>query len=1038
MVEKLLEWKEEPDEESAIDEILNSTVKQWFKSRFKSFSLPQRFGVREIHSRNNVLISAPTGSTKTLTGFLSILNELVDSAQRGMLQNKVYVVYVSPLKALSNDISKNLKEPLEQIEKIAGKSLGIRIGVRTGDTNQKERSSMLAKPPHILITTPESLAIMLASPKFREHLKSIEWCIIDEIHALAENKRGVHLSLTLERIERLSGHLCRVGLSATVSPLEDIARYLVGCDRPCKIIDVTLVKKYDFKVISPVDNLIDTTHEKVHSELYKKIDELIQQHRTTLIFTNTRAATERVVDHLKHKFPGRYAANIGAHHASMSKSARWNIEQKLRAGELKAVVCSTSLELGLDIGYIDLVICLSSPKSVARFLQRAGRSGHKLHERVKARIIVMDRDDLVECAVLLKSAIEKNIDKVHIPNGALDVLAQHIIGACVEEAWDERELYATLKRSWCYKDLTLSQFNKVLSYLSGEYAPLEDRHVYAKIWRENGRIGKRGKLARMLYMTNIGTIPDESHIIAKIGKETIGILDEGFVERLKPGDVFVLGGNTYIFKYSKGMVAQIAASANRPPTIPSWFSEMLPLSFDLALEIGRLRRLMLEKLNSKTKESEIMEFLHKYLYVDDKAARAILSYFKEQYNYCKAIPSDKQIIVEYTNDGLDDKIVFHTLFGRKVNDCLSRAIAYAIGRIDKKDVSIGINDNGFWIRGNRKISAIRALKILRSDRLGDVMRAALERSEVLRRRFRHCATRAFMILRNYKGKQKRVGRQQVGAQILLSAVKRLDDNFSILEEARRECLEDLMDIENAKRVLENIESGKIRIKEIQTKIPSPFALNLALQGYMDVLRIEDKYEFLRRMHEQIIQKIKGEDPVAINCRALVAKSRQERKRFKDQLCEEARKTELPIHERAEIIRIIEGERSRIDPALISKLKSDKIRLPEELSKFLKSVLPELKVSEFSYEEYWKQKEREEDEREQELKLTLILQFREGARIEKLNPQIVYDVYKMIDGEREGFREETIRWLNQTFSSSVPKHWKDDIAKFLIERKKDIA
>ncbi len=855
MTNNLIERQEKPHDSDAVERILNPLVKKWFFSRFKNFSLPQLHGVLPIHQRQNILVSAPTGATKTLTGFLSILNELVDSAEKGILKDKVYCVYISPLKALNNDIKKNLVEPLQEIEKIAGKELGIRVGVRTGDTTASEKQKMLKHAPHILITTPESLAIMLSSVKFREHLKAVDWCIIDEIHAIAENKRGVHLSLSLERLQYLSPAMCRVGLSATVAPLEEVASYLAGPDRTCIIIDVQFIKQLDLQVMSPVSDLVDSDHQTMHHEMYKLIDELVQQHKTTLIFTNTRAATERVVDHLKHKFPARYTDNIGAHHGSLSKELRHRLEDRLRKGELKAVVCSTSLELGLDIGFIDLVICLGSPKSVARFLQRAGRAGHKLHEKVKGRIIVMDRDDLVECAVLLKSAIEKKIDKLHIPTNALDVLAQQIDGMALEQQWNERELFELIKKSHCYRSLSWTDYESILDYLAGKYVDLEERHIFAKIWRENGQLGKRGKLGRVIYMTNVGTIPDESFITVKIGEQIIGKLDEAFVEKLKPGDVFVLGGDTYQFKFSRGMVAQVSATTNRPPTVPSWVSEMLPLSFDLAMEIGRFRRLMLEHFSSRQKREEILAFIHKHLYVDTRAAQAIYEYFKEQYDYAKTMPADKTILIEHYNDGKDKKIIFHTLFGRRVNDCLSRAVAYAISHTMHKDVELGINDNGFFITGDKTLRAVDALKLLKPDKLDKVMHVAIEKSEVFKRRFRHCATRSLMILRNYLGHQKRVGRQQVSSMILMSALKRINPDFSILKEARRECLEDLMDIENTKKVLKMVEDGTMQIREIETQIPTPFAFNLALQGYLDILKIEDKHEFLKRMHEMVLAKI---------------------------------------------------------------------------------------------------------------------------------------------------------------------------------------
>jgi ATP-dependent Lhr-like helicase len=851
----LMEHLAKPSADADVDKLLHPWVKTWFYKRFPSLSLPQKFAVPRIHARENILVSAPTGATKTLTGFLAILNELVDSADKGLLEDRVYCIYISPLKALGNDIHVNLLEPLKQIEEVAGKSLGIRVAVRTGDTPTSQRQRMLKKPPHILITTPESLAIGLVSKKFGELLKRVDWVIVDEIHALCDNKRGVDLSLSLERLHRLSGHLCRVGLSATVAPVDDVAGYLVGPNRPCLVVEVPITKNLDLKVMSPVADLIDTPHFEAHKAMYELIHKLIQEHRTTLIFTNTRAATERVVDTLKDRFPGHYLENIGAHHGSLSAEHRRNIEKRLREGSLKVVVSSTSLELGIDIGYIDLVICLGSPKSVARFLQRAGRSGHRLHETVKGRLIVMDRDDLVECAVLLKSALDKKIDRLHIPTNCLDVLAQQLDAMAIEQIWEEEELFTLVRQSWCYKDLVRKDFDAVLAYLAGSYVDLEDRHIYAKIWRDTGKLGKRGKLGRMLYMTNAGTIPEESFITVKVGEQVIGHLDEGFLERLRPGDVFVLGGETYQFKFSRGMVAQVSATANRPPTVPRWVSEMLPLSYDLALEIGRTRRLIAERVAGGEGRPAVVAWLETFLSCDENAANAIYDYVREQYEYSKAVADDKTIVIEYNRGEREPKVVVHALFGRRVTDCLSRAVAFAIGRTEHRDVEVGINDNGFYIGADRKINVAAALKLIKADKLHLVMRQAIENSEVFKRRFRHCAMRSLMILRSYAGRTKNVGRQQVGSQILLKAVERIDQEFPILKEARREVLEDLMDIGHCREVLAGIETGRIRIIEIDTQIPTPFAFNLVVQGYSDIMRIEEKQEFLHRLHEQVMAKI---------------------------------------------------------------------------------------------------------------------------------------------------------------------------------------
>ncbi|MBI1972985.1 ATP-dependent helicase [Candidatus Woesearchaeota archaeon] len=856
----MISFLEKPHTKEAVERLLHPLVRQWFFSKFKEFSLPQLYGVKEVHERSNLMVVAPTGGTKTLTAHLAILNELVRLADIGKLEERVYAVYISPLKALNADVFVNLQQPLAEIQALAQqhhKTFDIRVGLRTGDTTAYEKQKMLKKSPHILITTPESLALILSSTKFRELLRNIDWCIVDELHALCENKRGVHLSLSLERLQELAPEMTRVGLSATVEPLQDVAKFLVG-NRDCRIANVQFLKKYDLQVLSPLPDLIDTTHYKLHHALYTLLDNLIQEHKTTLIFTNTRAGTERVVHHLKEKFPSKYVENIGAHHGSLSKKHRLDIEQRLREGKLKVCATSTSLELGIDIGYIDLVICLGSPKSVARFAQRAGRSGHRLHETVKGKLIPMDRDDLIECSVLLKHALEKKIDTLHIPENCLDVLAQQIYGMAIADRWQMKDLFKVIRRSYCYRTLSEQDFLEVVKYLAGEYASLEDRHIYAKIWydEKTHEIGRRGKMGRVIYMTNIGTIPDQTRIIVKIQEHIVGFLDEPFLERLKRGDIFVLGGNTYEFLFARGMVAQVRAAEGKSPTVPSWFSEQLPLSFDLAMAIQKFRRLMEDQfLNKKTKD-EMLQFLHDYLYVDKNAAEAIYYYFKEQQMFAQ-IPHDKKLLVEFYQDEQQGKkfVVFHTLYGRRVNDVLSRAIGFAISRLQHRDVELGITDNGFYVASEKPTQVLRALEALQKEDLWSVMKLALEKTEVLRRRFRHCAGRALMILRMYKGEEKRVGRQQVSSMILLNAVRRISDEFSILKEARREVLEDLMDIEHAAEVLALIKEGKIEIKQFHTPLPSPFAFNLVTQGYTDILKMEDKVEFIRRMHQQVLAKI---------------------------------------------------------------------------------------------------------------------------------------------------------------------------------------
>jgi ATP-dependent Lhr-like helicase len=1029
--------------ESEILESLHPFVREWFTSTFKEFSPPQRYAIRNIQQGVNCLISSPTGSGKTLSAFLAIINELVTRADTGQLEDKVYCIYISPLKALANDINRNLKEPLAAISKISKRyqrELPIRVGTRTGDTTTSERAKMLERPPHILITTPESLSIALTSVKFSQMLKLTRYLIIDEIHALAENKRGTHLSLGIERLAK-HATFTRIGLSATVAPLDEIAKYLVGYEDPeqkifrdCRIVDVQYLKRLDLKVLSPVDDIMNVSHTRLQDATYELLHELIQSHRTTLVFTNTRSGTERVVHQLKDRYPKAYAnvldadeeqeglreaegetherlseeaelgesdteiidrekaaeflskpsedidedkvlseiakrpkSLIGAHHGSLSKQHRLRIESMLKAGELKSVVCSTSLELGIDIGFIDLVVLLGSPKSVARALQRIGRSGHKLHEEAKGRIIVMDRDDLVECSVLLKAAIEKKIDRVNIPKNALDVLAQQLYGMAIEDVTTLEDAWRTIKSSYSYDGLTRKEFDDTLMYLSGEYTQLTERNIYGKIWidRESGTFGKRGKLARLIYMTNVGTIPDETSVHVKIGEHTIGTITEDFAERLKPGDVFVLGGEPYEFRFTRGMTAQVKTSAGRMPTVPNWISEMLPLSYDLALEIQNFRKYMDQWFGMGKPKEEVKDWIRSYLYVDERGVEAIWRYCHEQYAF-SVIPHRHRILLEHFKDGNKKYVFVHSLHGRRVNDVLARALAYVNGRITGRDVEVSITDNGFYLKSTQPIHALRALKLIREDELQKLMEIALDQSEVLKRRFRHCAGRALMILRNYKGQSKSVGRQQISSMLIINAVRRIGNDFPILKEARREILEDLMDIHHARDVVRQLQSGAITVEERSTDLPSPFAFNLVLQGYVDILKVEDRIEFVRRMHDLVLQEI-GERP----------------------------------------------------------------KKPKERSE-RKDVLPAV---EFTYERLWEEQEAVKRRREEDFQGYLKDELRKVTRRIGLDADYYYHANRLIDGDTEGYPQKFKDWLHTLVTGTVPKVWHDDLIKFFIEKER---
>lgn len=870
---------EEADASDSLPEDYEPYVKAWFTEKFESLTPPQRYSFDLIHEEENSLICAPTGSGKTLSAFLSTLNELFRKGDEGELEDKVYVLYVSPLRALNNDIHRNLEEPLEEIKQQA-EEMGydvpeVRAAVRTGDTTDKEKSEMRENPPHILITTPETLGIVLNAPTFGEALKDVEYVITDEIHSLCENKRGSHLSLSLERLQEMA-HTdpTRIGLSATQAPIDEIAKYLVGYEweegdlvsRGCHVVDVAAQKEMNLKVQTPVGDLIRTDPSETRGRAYSMIHEMIEDHESTLIFTNTRAATERVVNTLKNQYPDHYEDNIGAHHSSMAREKRFEVEEALKKGELDVAVTSTSLELGIDIGYIDLVVQMGSPKGVSRGVQRIGRSGHKLGETAKGRMVTMDRDDALECTVLLRNAKEDNLDRIRIPRNCLDVLSQHIVGMACNRKWSVDEAFDVIRRSYTFTGVERDDYREVLKYLAGEYADLEDQHVYGKIWLgedndnpDQEAFGRRGKMTRVIYMTNIGTIPDESSykVLLRGDESYVGSLDEEFLDRLTKGDIFTLGGSTYQFQYARGMKVYVDATPEKSPTVPSWYSEMLPLSYDLACDIGAFCSRVTDQLEMGFGEEEIVEWMYGGYYLDQNTARSLTRYIEEQYRYQGTVPSDDQVLIEQV---MDDEgklnVVFHTIYGRRVNDALCRIFARLLSKRIGSNVGMVVDDHGFVLKCPRRPIDFKDMIEDATDLdLRETLKRAVRKTELMKRRFRHVAGRALMIIRNYKGNHKSVGKQQMKSHFLLSACEDIDPEFPLIKETYREIMEDAMDIEHAQEVIDGIDAGDIAIEIVDNEVPSPFAHNLVLQGQSDVIMLEDKQERLEQLHEQVMNRI---------------------------------------------------------------------------------------------------------------------------------------------------------------------------------------
>jgi len=886
-------FAEDPENDEEALKNLRDYVREWMINRYKNLTPPQRMAIPWIKKGYNILISSPTGTGKTLAAFIAILDELYRLWEKNELEDKIYVLYVSPLRALNNDMRRNLLEPLSEINEILMKKdvkpPEIRVAVRTSDTKPTERQKMLNKPPHILITTPETLAIILIAPKFREKLKDVRWVIIDEIHELASSKRGTHLVLSLERLRELVGRdFQRIGLSATINPLEKVARFLVGYDdegrpRECVIVDARFSKSIDIKVVCPKIDLIRASAEEINQAIYDTIVKTIKKYRTTLIFTNTRHSTEKVVFKLRkmfEKIDGDIKPEmIEAHHGSLSRDVRLDVEERLKRGLLKVVVSSTSLELGIDIGYIDAVILLSSPKSVTRLLQRVGRAGHHIRETSIGRLIVVDRDDLIECTVLAKGAMDRKLDRIKIPMKPLDILIQHIIGMSIEKKWSVDEALKVIRRAYPYKDLDKETFLNILRYLSSNMSELEHLKIYSKIWYdENEGVFGRKRGARMIFYLNSGAIPDEAKIpVINIGsspKKWIGDLDESFVEILDRNDIFVLGGKVYkVVDIEPTKIFVIPADGERP-TVPSWFSEMLPLSFDSALQVGEFRRKIYEKLVEaikrndldETTEKLIKELMREYR-LEKHAAEMIIEYVLEQIYYTNGlVPSDRLVLIEVFREPEKeiDHLIFHSLFGRRVNDALSRAYGYILSRMLGMDIRITVTDNGFILSVPRRINDYNSIiselvRNVRKDNIYEILRKAVSNTEIFRKRFRHVAERSMMILKNYRGKEISIERRQLNSEAVLKVVREIK-GFPIYEETVREILEDYMDIENAKKVLEMIERGDIDVKIFIdpdfVRSPSPMAHGIYATGISDVVLMEDRRSLLIKLYNEMIEFLK--------------------------------------------------------------------------------------------------------------------------------------------------------------------------------------
>ena len=884
---------------------LSPPVRRWWVSEFGAyvgenggfFTPPQREAIPHVDEGENCLVAAPTGSGKTLASFTAVLDDLFARERAGELENSVYCLYVSPLKSLANDIERNLEAPIEGIaaEAAAGDEgdgdpdPGVRQAIRHGDTSKADRQAMLEETPHVLNTTPETLAILLNSPKFKEKLRTVEYVVVDEIHSLAANKRGTHLAVSLERLTDLAdGSPTRIGCSATVEPLDEVAEFLVGRERvagevgdesgldprPYELVDERFVREFDLELRTPAADLIHTPRSAVTDRFYNSLRDLIESHENTLVFTNSRSGAERTLQELRERF-GYDESDSGCHHGSLGEGQRTRIEEGLKEGSLDVVTTSTSLELGIDMPHLDLVVQVGSPKSVAALLQRVGRAGHSPGETVEGRVFALDRDELVECAAMLARAEDGFVDRVFLPEGAYDVAAQHVYGMAINRIRPDREVRETLRRAHPYREFGEREYERLMRYLTADYEGLEDRNVYPKVWRDENDppggehhheehpvgellVGKRGRLARVIYMTNVGTIPDSfsCQVLTRDG-EPVGTLDESYLDTLDPGDVFALGGERFAFRYRRGSKVYVDRTSERP-TVPSWYSERLPLSYDLAREVLAFQGELLDRLSDGGPPA-VRAWLREFP-LDGNAVRAITRMYDEQVNYAGAesVPTPSRLVVEEELDRAEYKRRFyvHSNYGRRFNDGLSRLVAAAVANRTDANVAVAVADRGFSLALplNRKVDVAGILRELDPDTSREDLREAVQGTDLLQRYFRIDAARSLLILKRYKGYEKTAAEQQVSAEMLLSFAEELDE-FAVTEETYRELLEDRLDLAGIREVLSGVADGDVDVVHHTVDSPTPISFGLATLVDSDTVLADDESAVLREFHARVTESI---------------------------------------------------------------------------------------------------------------------------------------------------------------------------------------
>ncbi len=818
-------------------------VSAWFGQQFGQATAVQEQSWPAIASGQHTLLAAPTGSGKTLAAFLASIDALIKEGLESALPDETRVLYISPLKALSNDIQKNLQLPLagirDQLLEHGLHDVNINTWVRTGDTAQSERQRAARRPPHIVVTTPESAYILLTSQSGRAMLRTVRTVIVDEIHALAGSKRGSHLSLSLERLDALTEHpLTRVGCSATQKPIETMAKFLVGNrDEPCAIIDTGHVRDRDLALEVPRSPLEAIMANEVWEEVYDRLAELVHSHRTTLIFVNTRRLAERAARHLGDRIGDE---NVTSHHGSLAKEHRLHAEHRLKAGKLKCLIATASLELGIDIGDIDLVCQMGSPKSIAAFLQRVGRSGHAVNAQPKGRLFPLSRDDLVECTALLHAAQQGELDRIVIPSQPLDVLSQQIVAEVAgAEEWGENALFEHVKRAWPYRDLKREEYSAIVRMLAHGYSTRRGRRgAYLHHDAVNGRLRAR-KGARLTAFTNGGAIPDQFDYEVMLLPEglRIGALNEDFAFESMPGDIFQLGNTAYrMLKIEMGKVF-VEDAKGQPPTLPFWVGEAPGRSAELSTAVSDLR----QRLNTELDQGmdAALRWVKEKLHIPCAAAEQLVHYLATAKAALGVIPSQQEIVFERFFDATGDMhLIVHSPFGSRVNRAWGLALRKRFCRKFNFELQAAALEDSIIL----SLSATHSFPIdepagyLKSETATDVLVQALLDAPMFPTRWRWVATISLAVRRNHNGKRAPAYFQRNDAEDLVAVLfpdqlacaenvtgRREIPDHPLVQQAISDCLHDVMDVDGFIDLLRGLEAGTIKVLGKDLNGPSPLA-----------------------------------------------------------------------------------------------------------------------------------------------------------------------------------------------------------------------